>query len=69
MDKELSAALATIEKYADSPRAHAALKTLRNELEGAQSKEKPSNRDTPGGRQARTPGSAFDRAGMVGGSA
>jgi len=72
MDKNLSAALSTIETYCDTPRAHSALKTLRNELSGASPKERPNMRDTPGGRQsgaARTPGKAFDRAGMVGGKA
>ena len=74
MDKNLSAALSTVENYCDTPRAHSALKTLRAELEGASSKERPNMRNTPGGRQsgaakAGTPGDKFNRAGMVGGKA
>jgi len=49
----VSAALSTLESAIKTPRGHAALKTLRSELEGSgDEKPKPDKADTPGMKAA-----------------
>lgn len=53
MDKSLSDALSLLESRVSSPRAHAAVKTLRNELQGG-APSKPTGPPSPGQRAAQS---------------
>jgi hypothetical protein len=60
---DIAAALRTLEQHAMTPRAHAAIKTLRNELDVGNGKPTAKNdAPTPGRRSAGTGRDAFAAA-------